>query len=147
MRVPDKLEKLGTLKARSRREPGGQLAERVFPYKVVLTKPTPQTWGCSPIDGVRQKCSYFRRTVMMCMSRSATNSVAMGYPLKQTCADSACLAIREVQKGNTFFTHRYPAAFTNGVRRSRWIRPDCRSYFSLEVVGHALATLAEGRNE
>jgi DNA-binding NarL/FixJ family response regulator len=34
----------------------------------------------------------------------ATNSGAMGYLLKQTAADSVCPAIREVQKGNTFFS-------------------------------------------
>ncbi len=33
----------------------------------------------------------------------ATNSGAVGYLLKQTAADSVCPAIREVQKGNTFF--------------------------------------------
>jgi DNA-binding NarL/FixJ family response regulator len=34
----------------------------------------------------------------------ATNSGAMGYLLKQTSADSVCSAIREVHKGNTFFS-------------------------------------------
>ena len=34
----------------------------------------------------------------------ATNSGAMGYLLKQTCADNVCPAIREVQKGNKFFS-------------------------------------------
>jgi len=34
----------------------------------------------------------------------AINSGAMGYLVKQTSADDVCLAIREVQKGNTFFS-------------------------------------------
>ena len=34
---------------------------------------------------------------------AATNSGAMGYLVKQTAAESVCCAIREVQKGNTFF--------------------------------------------
>ena len=38
----------------------------------------------------------------------ATNSGAMGYLIKQTAADSVCLAIREVQKGNTFFSPSIP---------------------------------------
>ncbi len=39
----------------------------------------------------------------------ATNSGAMGYLLKQTAADSVCSAIREVQKGNTFFSLSIPS--------------------------------------
>ena len=39
---------------------------------------------------------------------AATNSGAMGYVIKQTSADSVCLAIREVQKGNTFFSPSIP---------------------------------------
>ena len=39
----------------------------------------------------------------------ATNSGAMGYLLKQTCADSVCPAIRELQKGNTFYSPSIPS--------------------------------------
>ena len=39
----------------------------------------------------------------------ATNSGAMGYLLKQTGADSVCFAIREVQKGNRFFSPSIPS--------------------------------------
>ena len=38
----------------------------------------------------------------------ATNSGAMGYLIKQTSAGSVCPAIREVQKGNTFFSLSIP---------------------------------------
>jgi len=38
----------------------------------------------------------------------AVNSGAMGYLIKQTSADSVCSAIREVQKGNTFFSPSIP---------------------------------------
>jgi DNA-binding NarL/FixJ family response regulator len=38
----------------------------------------------------------------------AINSGAMGYLIKQTAADSVCHAIREVQKGNTFFSPSIP---------------------------------------
>ena len=39
----------------------------------------------------------------------ATNSGAVGYLLKQTAADSVCSAIREVQKGNAFFSPSIPS--------------------------------------
>ncbi len=39
----------------------------------------------------------------------ATNSGAMGYLTKQTSADCVCTAIREVQKGNTFFSPSIPS--------------------------------------
>jgi len=38
----------------------------------------------------------------------AVNSGAMGYLIKQTCVNSLCHAIREVQKGNTFFSPSIP---------------------------------------
>ncbi len=38
----------------------------------------------------------------------ATNSGAMGYLIKQTSADTVCSAIRELQKGNTFFSPSIP---------------------------------------
>jgi len=46
----------------------------------------------------------------------ATNSGAMGYLLKQSCADSVCSAIREVQKGNRFFSPSIPSRFHKGSR-------------------------------
>ena len=39
----------------------------------------------------------------------AINSGAMGYLVKQTSADNVCYAIREVQKGNTFFSPSIPS--------------------------------------
>ena len=39
---------------------------------------------------------------------AATNSGAMGYLIKQTSAASVCPAIREVHKGNTFFSPSIP---------------------------------------
>ena len=40
---------------------------------------------------------------------AAANCGAMGYLLKQTCADSVCPAIRELQKGNTFYSPSIPS--------------------------------------
>ena len=45
----------------------------------------------------------------------STNSGAMGYLIKQTSADSVCPAIREVYKGNTFFS----PSISNRLRK--WI--------------------------
>jgi DNA-binding NarL/FixJ family response regulator len=54
----------------------------------------------------------------------ATKSGAVGYLVKQTAADSVCPAIREVQKGNTFFSppipirlHKRSRVKTDGLRR------------------------------
>jgi DNA-binding NarL/FixJ family response regulator len=38
----------------------------------------------------------------------AVNSGAMGYLIKHACADTVCHAIREVQKGNKFFSPSIP---------------------------------------
>jgi DNA-binding NarL/FixJ family response regulator len=38
----------------------------------------------------------------------ATNSGALGYLIKQTSGETVCNAIREVQKGNTFFSPSIP---------------------------------------
>jgi DNA-binding NarL/FixJ family response regulator len=38
----------------------------------------------------------------------AINSGAVGYLIKQTATDNVCHAIREVQKGNTFFSPSIP---------------------------------------
>jgi len=38
----------------------------------------------------------------------AVDCGAMGYLIKHTCADTVCHAIREVQKGNTFFSPSIP---------------------------------------
>src|SRR5208283_5465369 len=38
----------------------------------------------------------------------AVNSGAMGYLIKQTSTDNVCTAIREVHKGNTFFSPSIP---------------------------------------
>jgi len=39
----------------------------------------------------------------------AVKSGAVGYLIKQTSADTGCAAIREVQKGNTFFSPSIPS--------------------------------------
>jgi DNA-binding NarL/FixJ family response regulator len=48
----------------------------------------------------------------------AINSGAKGYLIKQSSADSVCHAIREVHKGNTFFSPSIPKHFYQPKRNS-----------------------------
>jgi len=47
----------------------------------------------------------------------AVNSGAMGYLIKQTSADNVCTAIREVHKGNTFFSPSIPSRLHKQTRK------------------------------
>ena len=47
----------------------------------------------------------------------AVNSGAMGYLIKQTSAGNVCHAIREVDKGNTFFSPSIPSRLHKGNRK------------------------------
>jgi DNA-binding NarL/FixJ family response regulator len=49
----------------------------------------------------------------------AINSGAMGYLIKQTAAESVCSAIREVHKGNTFFSPSIPRRLHKRNGKSR----------------------------
>jgi len=72
------------------------------------------------LNGLRATCEILKAVpttkVLMLSAHSdeayiveAANSGAMGYLLKQTCADTVCHAIREVHKGNTFFSPSIPS--------------------------------------
>jgi len=49
----------------------------------------------------------------------AMNSGAMGYLLKHTASDHVCSAIREVGKGNTFFSPSIPRRLQKSSRKQR----------------------------
>jgi DNA-binding NarL/FixJ family response regulator len=49
----------------------------------------------------------------------AINSGAVGYLIKQTSADNVCTAIREVQKGNTFFSPSIPRGLYKRNRKKQ----------------------------
>ena len=66
----------------------------------------------------------------------AVNSGAMGYLIKQTSASSVCEAIREVCKGNTFFSPTIPKRFH---RRKRVGRDDVRRGASIAKRGSGAA--------
>jgi DNA-binding NarL/FixJ family response regulator len=46
--------------------------------------------------------------------KEAIHCGAIGYLIKQTCADIVCHAIREVQKGNSFFSPSIPSRVYTG---------------------------------
>jgi DNA-binding NarL/FixJ family response regulator len=50
----------------------------------------------------------------------AISSGAMGYLIKQTSSDDVCTAIREVYKGNTFFSPSIPGRLHKRNRKKRW---------------------------
>jgi DNA-binding NarL/FixJ family response regulator len=50
---------------------------------------------------------------------AAINSGAMGYLIKQTSADNVCHAIREVHKGNTFFSPTIPKRLHKGNQTAK----------------------------
>jgi DNA-binding NarL/FixJ family response regulator len=71
------------------------------------------------LNGLQATCQILKATpatkVLMLSAHSdeayvveAVKSGAMGYLIKQTSADDVCTAIREVHKGNTFFSPSIP---------------------------------------
>jgi hypothetical protein len=66
-------------------------------------------WGVHLIDGMRRK---------------AVNSGAMGYLIKQTSSDNLCAAIREVHKGNRFFSPSIPSRLHKQNRKKQMIELD-----------------------
>ena len=70
------------------------------------------------LNGLQATCQILKAVatkVLMLSAHSdeeyiveAINSGAMGYLIKQTSSDNVCTAIREVQKGNTFFSPSIP---------------------------------------
>jgi DNA-binding NarL/FixJ family response regulator len=71
----------------------------------------------------------------------AVNSGAVGYLIKQTSAANVCLAIREVHKGNTFFSRQFPSIFINGIGKSRWIGSEHDGLVRLPILFHVRSGL------
>jgi DNA-binding NarL/FixJ family response regulator len=75
--------------------------------------------GMPLLNGLQATCQILKAfpatKVLMLSAHSdeayiveAINSGAMGYLIKQTSGDNVCTAIREVHKGNTFFSPSIP---------------------------------------
>jgi DNA-binding NarL/FixJ family response regulator len=89
------------------------LAKKLRPDLVLMDVTMPL------LNGLQATCQILEAVpaskVLMLSSHSdeayiveAVNSGAVGYLIKQTSADSVCTAIRDVHKGNTFFSPSIP---------------------------------------
>ena len=85
------------------------LAKKLHPAVVLMDIAMPLLNG---LEATRQVLKALPATKVLILSahsddayvKNATESGAMGFLLKQTSAHDVCRAIREVQKGNTFFS-------------------------------------------
>ena len=90
------------------------LAKRLHPALVLMDVTMPLLNG---VQATRQILDANPCTKVLMLSihndemyvRESINSGAMGYLLKQTCAPIICTAIREVNKGNMFFSPSVPS--------------------------------------
>jgi DNA-binding NarL/FixJ family response regulator len=92
------------------------MVKRFLPAVVLMDVAMPLLNG---LQATRKILKSFPATKVLMLSAyndeayivEAINSGAKGYLIKQTCADYVCHAIREVQKGNTFFSPSIPRRF------------------------------------
>ncbi len=85
------------------------MVRKLRPAVVLMDIAMPRLNG---LEATRQMLKAVPATKVLMLSahsddayvQEATNSGAVGFLLKQTSAQDACRAIREVQKGNTFFS-------------------------------------------
>jgi DNA-binding NarL/FixJ family response regulator len=105
------------------------LVKRLHPAVVLMDIAMPLLNG---LNATRQILNAAPDTKVLMLSahsddvyvEEATKSGAVGYLVKQTAADGVCSAIREVQKGNTFFSppipirlHKRSRVKADGLRR------------------------------
>ncbi|MGA2028471.1 MAG: response regulator transcription factor [Verrucomicrobiota bacterium] len=98
------------------------LAKKLRPKLVLMDVTMPL------LNGLQATCQILKAAlatkVLMLSAHSdeayiieAVNSGAMGYLIKQTSADHVCTAIREVLRGNTFFSPSIPKRLHKRIRK------------------------------
>jgi DNA-binding NarL/FixJ family response regulator len=98
------------------------MAKKLLPEVVLMDVAMPLLNG---LQAIRQILKAFPATKVLMFSAhndeayiaGAINAGAMGYLIKQTCAENVCHAIREVQKGNIFFSPSIPKHFHQRKRK------------------------------
>ena len=129
-----------------------QMAEKTLPDIVIMDIVMPLMNG---LEGTRQLLNYVPKTKVLVLSsycdddyvQQLTGAGASGYLIKQTAADNLLLAIREVQKGNAFFSpsiskrlrDRCRQAFTDGQPLKRNIELTSRESEVLQLIAEGLA--------
>ena len=86
-----------------------QLAKRLRPAVVVMDIAMPQLNGLEAARQIMESLPATRIIILSAHSddayiEQATTAGAVGYLIKQTSSHDLCKAIREVEKGNTFFS-------------------------------------------
>jgi DNA-binding NarL/FixJ family response regulator len=106
LELEDDLEVIG--EAANGRE-AVEMVERLRPALVLMDMAMPLLNGC---QATREILKTFPATKVLILSahrddayvEEAIHSGAMGYLIKQSSAETVCLAIRQIQKGHAFFS-------------------------------------------
>ena len=130
-----------------------QLAKKLHPAVVVMDIAMPQLNG---LEATRQILEALPATKVIMLSAHADDAYveqanaagAVGYLIKQTSSNSLCEAIREVHKGNTFFSpsigrhleHQYEQApKRDGLSKKRSANLSAREVEVLQLISEGKA--------
>ena len=129
------------------------MVKRLRPAVVLMDSAMPQLNG---LEATRQALKAVPETKVLMLSAhsddayvtNATESGAVGFLLKQTSAQDVCRAIREVHKGNTFFSpsisrrldyHRRQSAGRTGLPKSKVASLTSREMEVLQLIAEGKA--------